>query len=38
LLELEGRDVGYDVDFVVGVHVSACAVSARIADLVRQLN
>ena len=33
LLELEGGDVGYDVDFVVGVHVAAGAVSARVADL-----
>ena len=33
LLEFEGGYVGYDVDFVVGVHVSAGAVCARVADL-----
>ena len=37
LLEFEGRDVGYDVYFVVGVHASARAVGARVADLVRLL-
>ena len=33
LLQLEGGDVGNDVDLVVGVHVAACAVGSRVADL-----
>lgn len=33
LLELEGRDVGDHVDFVVGVHVAAGAVGSRVAYL-----
>lgn len=33
MLELEGWDVGYHVDLVVGVHVAAGAVGAWVADL-----
>jgi len=33
LLELEGRDVGHHVDFVVGVHVAAGAMCFGVAYL-----
>lgn len=35
LLEFEGGNVGDHVDFVVGVHVSSCAVGAGVSDLIQ---
>jgi hypothetical protein len=37
VLELKGRDICYNVDFVIGIHVSAGAVGSRVPDLLTEL-